>query len=480
MNLPNFKDILQKLSVFKNNLWLSMTVAIGLIGVLLFIPTQLMSMKLKQEIQTKSVSMGKRVQRESETAISSEGWRQEQERQQEHAKDANEITLLAERSTQRELLSYDIFLDPNISSTLVFQEFGQRYREAIDELIIRANAGDCPTEAEIERSLEDSAVNSRLRRGRSSMYGGPGMSGGYGMSGGPGMSGRSGMMGGPYSMGGRSSMGGSRTSSRGILGRSMMMGELEFMIIDEICRERAKSISVYVNPADLSGYEFWVDYKLAVDPNEAIQDCWYFHLAYWIFEDIFDTIGAVNSEYDSVLTAPVKQLMRTSFTMGLRRPGAGGAVFTGRKRRSSRTDRGDVDRPIYVLSKDDALTESCTGRVSNDANNIDVIHFNVAVVLNIKSILPFIQELCSAKEHKFKGFSGDEPEQTFKHNQITVLETKFRSVEEEAYSLYEYGEDVVVELDLICEYIFNRKGYEEIKPEIVKEALKAEEETAGL
>jgi len=477
MNIPSFKDILQKLSVFKNNLWLLMTVVIGLIAVLLFIPTLLLGRKLTDEIQTKSVLIGKSVQREIENAVSGEGWINEQARQQEHAKDANEIALLAEQSTRRELLSYDIFLDPNISSTLVFQEFGQRYREAIDELLIRANAGDSPTEAEIERGLEDSAVNSRLRRGRSSMYGRSAMSGRSPMMGGPSIPGRSAMSGRSPMMGGPS-MGGSGRSSRGILGRSMMMGELELMIIDEICRERAKSISVYVNPTGLSGYEFWADYKLAVDPNEAIDDCWYFQLAYWIFEDIFNTIGAVNSEYDSVLTAPVKQLVQTSFTMGLRRPGAGGAVFTGRKRRSSRTDRGDVDRPIYILTKDDALTESCTGRFSNDANNIDVTHFNIAVVLKIKSVLPFIQELCSAKEHKFKGFSGDEPEQTFKHNQITVLETKFRSVEDEAYSLYDYGQDVVVELDLICEYIFNRKGYDEIKPEAVKKALKAEEETA--
>ena len=477
MDIPNFKDILQKLSVFQNNLPLLLSVIIVLIGGILFVTTLLMGRKLKGEIQTKSIAIGERVQNEIENAVSSDGWINEQERQEEHAKDANEIALLAEQSTQRELLSYDIFLDPNISSTLVFQEFGQRYREAIDDLLTRANAGDCPTEAEIERGLEDSAVNSRLRRGRSSMYGRSSMPGRSPMPGRSGMTGRSSMMG-PYSMMGQSSMGGTRRSSRGILGRSMMMGELEFMIVDEICRERAKSISVYVNPVDLSGYEFWADYKLAVDPNEAIEDCWYFHLAYWVFEDIFNTIGAVNSGYDSVLTAPVKQLMQTSFTMGLRRPGAGGAVFTGRRRRSSRTDRGDVDKPIYVLTKDDALAESCTGRVSNDANNIDVIHFNVAVVLNIKSVLPFIQQLCSAKEHKFKGFSGDEPEQTFKHNQITVLETKFRSVEEDPYSLYDYGEDVVVELDLICEYIFNRKGYEEIKPETVKEALKAEEQTA--
>ena len=88
-----------------------------------------------------------------------------------------------------------------------------------------------------------------------------------------------------------------------------------------------------------------------------------------------------------------------------------------------------------------------------------------------------MQKLCSAKNHKFKGFAGDEMEQTFKHNQITVLETKFRSVDEEPYSLYDYGDDPVVELDLICEYIFNKKGYEEITPETVTEKqLKAVEE----
>ena len=468
MNIPNFRDVLEKLSVFKNNLSLLLPIVIGLIGVLLFIPTQLMSSKLKAEIQTNSIAVGEKVQREIDNAVPGGMWELEQARQQEHAKDANEIAILAEQTTKRELISYDIFLDPNnISSTLVFQEFGEKYRKAIDELIIRTNAGDYPTDAEIEQGIENSAVNSRLRRGRgrSGMMGGPG-----GMMGRPG-----GMMrGSPYG-GGR--MGAGSRGSRGTMGRSMMMGELEIMVIDEICRERAKSISVYANPADLSGYDFWGDYKYDVKLEEAVEDCWYFQLAYWINEDIFDTISAVNSDYENVLTAPVKQLRQISFTMGLRRPGAGGNVFTGRRRqKNSRTGRDDVDKPIYVLAKDDGLTESCTGRFSNDANNIDVIHFNVAIVLNIKSILPFIQELCSAKEHKFRGFSGEEQEQTFKHNPITVLETKFKSVEDDPYSLYDYGEDTVVELDLICEYILNKKGYEEIKPETVKEILKGEEE----
>ena len=43
MNMPNFKDILQKLSVFRNNLSLLVPVIIVLVSVLLFIPTQLMS-----------------------------------------------------------------------------------------------------------------------------------------------------------------------------------------------------------------------------------------------------------------------------------------------------------------------------------------------------------------------------------------------------------------------------------------------------
>ncbi len=265
-------------------------------------------------------------------------------------------------------------------------------------------------------------------------------------------------------------------------------GELEGMIVDEICRERAKSISVYVNPADLSGYDFWGEYKLDVMIESGVEDCWYFQLAYWVVEDIFDTISAMNSDYDSVLTAPVKQLTQMSFNMGLRRPGAGGRRSRGRGRRGSlrpsrtgrdsRTDRDEVDKPTYVLSVKDGLTVSCTGRLSGD--DIDVMHFNIALVLNIKEVLPFMQQLCSAKEHKFKGFSGREQEQTFKHNQITVLETKFKSVEEEPYSPYDYGEDPVVELDLICEYIFNKKGYEEIKPETVKEKLlkAAEEQTA--
>lgn len=478
MDMPNFKDVLQdvllKLSVFKNNIPLLMSVIIALVAVILLVPTHLMSAKLKGEIQNTSVKMGKKVESELNSPPPAKTLAQERKLQEEHANDANEIALLAKQTTMRELLSYDIFLDPNISSTVVFREFGQRYRKTVDDLLVRVRAGDYPTEAELEKGLEESAVNSRLRRGRGMMGGMRGM--GMSSPGMGGMGGRSPMMGmSPYGGGGRGGgRGGLGVSSRGSIPRSMMKGELELMVIDEICRERAKSISVYANPIDLSGYDFWLDYKLAVEPNEAIEDCWYFQLAYWVIEDVFYTISAVNSDFDSVLTAPVKQLKQMSYNMGLRRPGAGGGVYTGRRsRRSSKKKSDDVDKPLYIYSNDDGLAESCTGRFTGVDSDNDVVQFNVSVVINIKSIMPFLKELCSAKEHKFRGFSGDEQEQTFKHNQITVLETKFLSVEDDPYNLYDFGDDPVVELDLICEYIFNQAGYEEIKPTTVKDAIVA-------
>jgi len=457
MDIPNFRDIVQKLSVFKNNVSLLVSVIIALVSVLLFIPTQLMSGRLEKQIEQASITKGKEVERLAGRPISREQWKEEEKRQIEYANDANEIAEFAKRSTQRELLSYEIFPVPKDRSTLIFKRFGQRFREGVDKLIARVNGRDCPTDAELERGLEDSS-GVRGSRGRF-----PSM--------GPSM--------GPSIMPSRRSPRSSLMNPYG--GMYGMMGEVRRTIIDEICLERAQSCSVYVNPVDLAGYEFWADYKLAVDPNTAIEDCWYYQLGYWVFEDIFDTIEAMNSAYDSVLTAPVKRLLPVTFTMGLKRPGAAGGVFTGRGRLrgGSRRKRDDADKPRYVFSIDDGLTESCTGRFTDD--DIDVIHFNTAVVIDTKAVLPFMQQLCSAKQHVIRdagslvGDPNRKPQdaESSKHNQITILETKIRAidqVEQEGviHRYYRYGEDMVVELNLICEYIFNKKGYDDIKPESAK------------
>ena len=161
----------------------------------------------------------------------------------------------------------------------------------------------------------------------------------------------------------------------------------------------------------------------------------------------------------------MKQLLGVGFNVGGER---------GSSKRSSQVTYSE--EPHYVIYPEDGLTESCTERVSD--KDIDVVHFNVVVVVNSKSVLSFMQQLCSAKEHKFAGFSGEsEKPQTFRHNQITILESNISPIDREDsdHKLYRYGEDAVVKLDLICEYIFNKKGYDEIKPPSMKELLKAEE-----
>jgi hypothetical protein len=406
MDISKFKDLIQRLSFLGNYSSLILPVIIILVAVLLFIPTQLMSSKLKKRVENESVSIGKRVQSLSESTVSRNQWEVEQEYQQAYERDANQTALLAKQSSQRQLLSYKIFPNPKDTSTLIFKEFGQRFRGGIDKLIAQANALDCPTEAELQRGLQGSSLPSS-RRG--------------------------------LVEGGKS---------------DMKMSEVEATITDVLCREKAEHAFVYANPAELSGYEFWEEYKYT-GMDTAVEDCWYWQLAYWIIEDIFDTIDALNSGSNSVFTSPMKRLLDVSFAASDKGTGGKAAV-----------------RPSYVLSIEGALTEPHTGRFCND--DIDVVHFNVAVVVSTKAVLPFMQQLCSAKQHKFRGFSGEEQEQVFKHNQITVLESNIRSIDRKdtAHNLYCYGEDAVVELDLICEYIFNKNGYDEIKPESVKELLK--------
>ena len=90
-----------------------------------------------------------------------------------------------------------------------------------------------------------------------------------------------------------------------------------------------------------------------------------------------------------------------------------------------------------------------------------------------------MKELCSAKEHQFRGYpDGNEPPQEFKHNQITILESKIGSINpnDQMHRYYRYGDENVVSLDLICEYIFDVGGYDILIPEPVKKTLAGEDE----
>jgi hypothetical protein len=245
---------------------------------------------------------------------------------------------------------------------------------------------------------------------------------------------------------------------------------VEATIRDEICLSRAKSISVYINPIDLAGYNYWGDYKYDVQLEEAIQDCWYYQLGYWIIEDVLSTVGATNAGSKQVFTSPVKRLMYVC--LGEDRTG----VYTGtssirRQAVPTATIKSQSPRPSYLDPQkgEGFAAEPHTGRLGDE--DVDVMHFSLSVIIEIDSILPFMKELCSAKKHQFKGFHEELPEpQTFVHNQITILSSGFYSFEnsEPFHFLYRYGKNPAVELELVCEYIFNKQAYEKIKPEEVK------------
>ena len=406
MDVTKFKDLIRKLGVFRTYSPLLIPVVIAVVAGLLFIPTQLMSGKLRKQITTESISMGKRVQSLGKTVVARDQWKVEQAYQQGYEADANQMALLATQSSHRQLLSYKIFPEPKDTSTLIFEEFGRRFRTGVEQLFGWINARDCPTVAELERSLFSSGSSGRAVGRRRSMRN---------------------------------------------------LGEVEATIMDALCRAKAESASVYANLTEMSGYEFWAEYRYA-GMEQAVKECWYWQLGYWVIEDVIDTIAACNSGSGSVFTSPVKRLMSVSFTTS----SAG----------SSKRTMGD--RASYVLSVENELAASFTERFCDD--DIDVVHFNVVVVVGAKAVLPFMQQLCSAKEHEFQGFSRELQQQTFRHNQITILESNIASVdlESEEHTLYRYGEDAVVELSLVCEYIFDKDGYDKVKPESVKNELKSQ------
>jgi hypothetical protein len=443
----NVKDVLGKLGFLKNNLSLLLPIFIIVVAVLLFIPTRLLRGRLQATIQKQSLDTGRRIDsliREVNQASEAEAMARYIDA---YAQDANRIELLMKQTTQRELLSYDLFPDTNDSFLLLFEEFGHKYVSGVEAMLQSMGAGGPPTDVELQAALKN-APRSPYQPG-----------GGYGSL---------------YGRGGPSPMMppmGPGTPGAGS-GRMMfgMMTETDRKIIDKVCLDKASMARVYTSPIDWDGFTFWNDWKYE-DSDSAYRACWYWQLGYWILEDVAASVGEINQNAPSILTAPVKRVMNVSFTLqrakaGMMRSGS----FRPRGRRS--TDK-NKQLPAYVFSAKDAsaMTVPCTGRYT--CRDFDVVHFNVRVIIRSDQVLPFLQTLCRAKEHKFRGFYGKEPEQTFKHNQITVLETKLSPINplNLEHQAYRYGDDAVEEMDIICEYLFYGKAYDEIMPGLIRDDI---------
>ena len=404
----------------KKYLSLMIPVGVTLVAVVLLMVGLMKAQSLQEQMQ-ESISIGRRIASYKDQNISASQWELEREYQQAHARDANEISAMAKENSQRELLSYKIFPEPKETSAQIFYNFGQEYRSAIESLIKDIGALDVPTEAELNNLLQQSQTDSDRNRAA-----GPGGRG-FGLDTKPGMSNP---------------------------------------IIELFYKQRAETIPVYGNPARLSGYEFWNQFTY-VGRQDAIEKSWYSQVGYWIQKDIIDSIKAMNKGSNSVLTSPVKQLV--------------GVSFTG----PADSEKLSVqDMPKYVTTPTDGLAPPWTGRICND--DIDVVHFNVSVVIRSDAVLKFMQELCKAKEHVFSGFFNEKQPEILKHNQITILGSQINPVDRvgEFRKGYYYGNDAIARLNLVCEYVFNRAGYDEIKPTSVKQHLgqleeKKSEEDSG-
>jgi len=444
IDLKDILPLLKKLNILgllKNNIALLVPVLIVVLAVLLFVPTTLLSRSLRATMKNKSVKASQdidRLMKEVDQAAAAEAL---EPYINAYAQDANAMDNMIKQTTLRELLSYKVFADPNQTSQLVFDPYRQGFVSGVEAMLLSIKAGGPPTDAEINAALETSSrspfARSRAGGGRTATAGGA-YGGAYGAAGG---------------------MPGMRRNFR-------MLTEADRKIVEEVCADKAKTARVYVNPVDIGGYVYWSDWKFE-KWDKAIKDAWYWQIAYWILEDVTSTVQQMNKDADNVLTAPVKRVMGVQLTQSR----AGRGMIGARGRRTSNVPK-DKQTPTFATGIRNAMTGTpCTGRFTNDLH--DVMQFDVRVVVKAADVMRFMQELCSSKTHKFRGWLGDQPEQTYKHNQISILESQIIPVDREDFEhqSFQYGEDEVVDVDLMCEYVLVRAAYDSIMPKEVKDDI---------
>ena len=403
LNFSQIVGVFKKLSFLRTYSTLLLPLGIVIAAAAIFTTALLMGKSFRAKAEKQSIPIGREIDNRLTKAISTGQVEVERQYQQQLEQDANKIKQMAMESSQRELLDYGIFPEPKEVTSNLFTEYGRTFCTKIKESIKRLNGGDSPTNEEIRASITKTATGLRTYAATAS---------------------------------------GTQSNSE--------------RIKEELCMQRARISTVYINPADIAGYIFWEDYQYS-QPEEALKNCWAWQIGYWITEDVLDTVGKMNEWSHSVLDSPVKRIIYIGFTSPDKILTGGGVAGTGRWNVVQ-------DKPKDINKPEEMLAEPCTGRMSNA--EIYVVQFSIAAVVETDKILPFMKELCSVKEHTFRGYDGQEPAKTYKHNQITILQSNIKPInnEDALHSKYRYGSQPTVELELVCEYIFNKKGYEAVNP----------------
>ncbi|MCE5187238.1 MAG: hypothetical protein LLF76_14040 [Planctomycetaceae bacterium] len=396
-------------------------------SLLLFVPIYLIGGSVKKSMAS-SASLARQVQSELSDVPGKNKAEQVKLYMDKLQEDAEQVENLALQSCRRDLITYVdvIFPKPLDSSAQVFHEFGRKYRLAIEEMLKSLNALDAPSDNEI-----------RARTGIN-------------------------------------------TYATALGGRGNVSSAVDPRI-DGLCLSRAQEISVYGHPKAFQWYDFWENYKFAGE-EQAMQDCWDSQAAFWIYQDVAETIEKMNGSRSTVSDSPVKRLLGVSFTGPVVVAGGDNQLY-GEVMFDRQVAGRDI--PNYVTTKlaSNFLAVSPTGRIGNE--DLDIVHFAVSVVVDNRSVVAFLKELCSEKTHSFHtDFTAAGEEVKARHNQISILQSDVKAIDPASpeHRLYRYGKSAAMQVDLVCEYQFYRKSYDALKPKPIQDRLDqtAAAETPGM
>jgi hypothetical protein len=246
MNLSSLKGVFQKLSFFKEYTSLVVPTLLAVLAAVLFVPTTLMQHSLAVRISEQSNSKIQTLRTLTDAPSERQG-AEESKRVGNIEMDANTISQIEKQSSKRPLLSYNIFPQPPETSPQIFEQFGRQYRSGIDAWAADLKARDCPTPAELAKSLN-------------------------------------------------------RTVGTDAISETTSLAETDRLIVNHLCKEIAESTKVYFDPTNITGYRFWERYNYT-DKDKATEDCWYGQIGYWIVEDCFQTVKKLNMNSQNVLSS---------------------------------------------------------------------------------------------------------------------------------------------------------------------------------
>lgn len=223
---------------------------------------------------------------------------------------------------------------------------------------------------------------------------------------------------------------------------------------EQLMHQAAASHKVYVE-ADAMDFDQAVQ-KAAFNgqPASAV-DMWYAQMGLWIETDVAKAIATANASSNSILTSPVKRLIKIT----LPRADKGFYIMDV----SQSGNRGNNQTPPPPVAPGTLVAAaSPSGRVSNTL--YDVVHFEMSVDVEADMIPVFLKDL-----------TGD---QFIYVNELNLSKVDSIAMQRQGYL---YGDKPVARLDLKCEMLFLRDWTAPLMPPEIKQYLGVQPpQTAGL